>query len=59
MEEFETSCTDQIICPWCGNNFRDSWEMDDGEWDCDECGKKFRVDHDVSITYSTSRIEAN
>jgi DNA-directed RNA polymerase subunit RPC12/RpoP len=56
MEVFDTSYTDLITCPWCGAEFVDSWEFEDGEYDCNSCGKPFEVCHDVSITYSTAKV---
>ena len=46
-----------ITCPWCGYEFRDSWEMSEGEYDCDECGGKFEAERDVTVEYSTTRIK--
>jgi transposase-like protein len=55
-DELYTSCTDLITCPWCGYEEQDSFEIGDGNFDCNECGKTYRVDHDVSVTYSTSKV---
>lgn len=55
-EEFYTSCTDLITCPWCGYEEQDSFEISDGDSECSECSKPYRVDHDVVVTYSTSKI---
>lgn len=52
-------CADSIICPFCDNEFYDSYEYlprdQDGKlsWDqdCDECGKTFHVSFD---TYNQS-----
>jgi len=50
------SGADEITCPYCGNEYSDSWESmpnkNEGNeiaWDeeCVECGKKFRVKFDV------------
>ncbi len=52
-------CTDEVVCPWCGYEHQDSWELsaDDAEWECDECGKPFNYSRYVSVTYSTSKVE--
>ncbi len=55
-DELYTSGTDLITCPWCGYEERDSFEIDDGNFECNSCGKTYRVDHDVVVTYSTSKV---
>ena len=52
----DTDCTNEIVCPWCGYEHSDSWEMGDGETECHDCGRKFETEKDVTVTYSTSRI---
>ncbi|MFZ3047005.1 MAG: hypothetical protein WA151_13920 [Desulfatirhabdiaceae bacterium] len=54
----DTDYTDEVICPNCGHKHSDSWEMQDGEYDCGECGKPFVVVIDVDITYCTYKKEA-
>lgn len=56
--ELEHEYTDEIVCPWCGYRFSDSWEWeeDNGGIDCD-CGKSFDYERIVSVDYSTSRWE--
>lgn len=57
--EDEPFDTEEIVCPYCGYEHQDSWEMedDDGDIDCDECGKTFYFTRNVEVTYSTSRID--
>jgi predicted RNA-binding Zn-ribbon protein involved in translation (DUF1610 family) len=49
--------TDEIVCPWCGHEISDSWEVeaDDGDYECPECGNEFCYCREVSVTYSTSK----
>ena len=59
MEKHE--CSDEIICPYCGYEFNDSWEIDPGEedigeLDCGNCDKKFYASRNISIDYSTQKI---
>lgn len=50
--------TDEIVCPYCGYEYGDSWEFDDDvELDCDECGKTFDATREFEITYSTTKKE--
>lgn len=64
-EVVETECEDDIVCPWCGTRY-DSFDvdenhlfMDEGEYttDCVECGHDFVYQANVSITFSTKRLE--
>ncbi len=49
--------TSEITCPYCGWEDEDSWALEEsGEVTCGECEKKFNVDREVEITYSTSKI---
>lgn len=49
--------TNEIVCPFCGNEFMDSWEIgegeDIGELECDECNKKFFASRHITTTYVT------
>jgi len=56
MEDLDTSYTDLITCPWCEHEHQDSFEMEDGQHDCEVCEKPFEVSHDVTVTYSTSKV---
>lgn len=58
--DFDCDFTDNMVCPWCGYEHGDSWEFneDSGETDCNECGKTFKFERDISITYSTSKPTA-
>lgn len=53
--------TDEIVCPWCGYEQLDSWEMPDSddECECNECGKLFAYERDIQVTYSSERVEEN
>ena len=61
--EYDTDYTREITCPYCGYVFSDSWEVNqvEMEWeeeiDCMRCGKEFLASKEVSITYSTQKIE--
>lgn len=49
---------DNVTCPFCSYENRDSWEISDGEHDCHRCGETMIVERDVSVTYSTSKPRA-
>ncbi|MDE1692868.1 hypothetical protein PWF76_09250 [Streptococcus suis] len=61
----ETECEDDIVCPWCGTRY-DSFDVDENHLfmdesehttDCYECGHDFTYQANVSITFSTKRLE--
>lgn len=50
--------TDEVVCPYCGQESSDSWELDDdGVTECYGCDKKFNYTKNISVDYSTSKIE--
>ena len=54
MKKFDTKCTDEITCPYCGYEMSDSWEFsNDTYYTCDECGKKYDIEVEHSVSYST------
>ena len=58
-KEIDCSYTDEIVCPHCGYEFSDSYEIfrDGDEWveglSCEECEKEFNVGADYSVTYNS------
>ena len=61
--EFNTKFTDEPICPHCGYEMRDSWELglgpgkEDTETDCGECEKPMDVHVYVTYYYTTSKLK--
>jgi DNA-directed RNA polymerase subunit RPC12/RpoP len=59
--EIDTDYKDFIICPYCGEKHEDSWEIamndSEGEYECLNCGKKFKWEVHTITDYSTSKIE--
>ena len=54
---FDHDCTPEVVCPYCGNQFSDSWDFaDEDEMDCDECGNTFSFTRDVDVTYNSEKI---
>ena len=61
-EECEGRMTQELKCPYCGEEISDSWELiiDDGgyeEYECGECEKTFGYTCDHSVTFTSRRIE--
>jgi uncharacterized Zn-finger protein len=54
-KELDTELTDEIICPHCGYEYGDSWELfdDDGDHDCPECEKTFELVCEAVYYFST------
>jgi len=64
-------CDDEIICPYCGKKYEPTYEEtyiggedvdcykegEQGEFTCDECGKKFRLSAETKWEYTTETIE--
>lgn len=60
-----------IICPYCGKKYEPTYgetyigdkcvdcyeEGEQGEFTCDECGKKFTLSAEMSWNYSTETID--
>lgn len=60
MDAAEVVNKDEIMCPYCGHEFRDSWDVhcDGGtEIDCQKCGKEFHVVRDTVVTYTSCRLK--
>ena len=56
MDEMNTDYTKDIICPFCGYIFTDSWELiDESDAECPECEKTFDLEVDVTVRYTTTR----
>jgi len=56
-KEIDHDFTDQIVCPYCGEEVSDSWELDGecGEFDCESCGNTYKWERVVTIEYSTRK----
>lgn len=53
-KDFERSFTREVVCPYCGKEQSDSWELgDDGDMDCGYCEREFSYTRDVEVTYSS------
>ncbi len=55
--EVEHEYTEEVVCPWCGHEHGDSWEWTSNSDDmkCDECGKEFGYEKDITVKYCTSK----
>lgn len=58
--EINHEYTDEIVCPFCGYIFSDSWEYesdceDIGLLECRECEKSFYATRNITVDYSTEK----
>lgn len=57
-KEIDCDWTDEVVCPYCGTEFLDSWEYEDeGEEYCEECNKEFAFQRNVIVGYSSQKME--
>jgi hypothetical protein len=59
--EFDHEYTGNIVCPYCGYEDRDSWEVcpneeDIGIIECGRCEEEFYATRNVSVSYCTEKI---
>ena len=60
-KEFDTEYKDDIVCPYCGYEFTDSWEFNDTQdeqhVDCQNCNceKEFLLYVHISVDYTTRK----
>lgn len=59
-KKIDCSYTDEVVCPYCGYEFCDSYEIfaynnDDyyDDLECEGCGKEFNVGRYVEVTYNS------
>ena len=50
-----TQYTDEIVCPHCGHEHSNSFEVSDGIHECSDCCKPFAVIRDIQVTYCTEK----
>jgi hypothetical protein len=59
MHELSHHYTDEVVCPYCLEEQSESWEFPD--WveshDCHSCDKKFSIYRNVTINYSTHKLQ--
>lgn len=57
-EEIDHEYTDEVTCPYCGKEVGDSWELPEkGKRKCYECSNEFEYESDVSVSYTSWKLE--
>lgn len=64
MSEIDCDYTDEITCPHCGHQLRNSCELNMEQceqrvFDCEECGKAFKAYCQIAVTYTSEKIDAH
>jgi len=61
-KEIDHDNTDEIVCPHCGYEHRDSWDFfsydycdDSTESECGSCGLMMIITREFDVKYSTSK----
>lgn len=55
-KEVEHEYTNEVVCPHCGEELMDSWELyEEGEYQCDECGEEYHYERNIIVTYTTRK----
>lgn len=63
MSDPDTSFTDEPVCPYCGHEETDAWEIDfggcdgDTEHSCGSCGEDYHLSRQVTFHYASSKKE--
>jgi len=59
VKKLETDCTENIVCPYCGNEDDCSWDYnfhdEKAEIWCSECDMAITVYRNVTVTYTTHK----
>lgn len=57
IKEIDNQGTDEIVCPYCGDSFMESYEYfysgNCVDLTCDKCGKTFEAVRDIEVSYTT------
>lgn len=61
-KEINHEYTEEIVCPYCGTGFTESYEYEPEEEDlgiisCTSCDKEFYATREIEITYSTEKAK--
>jgi transcription elongation factor Elf1 len=64
VSEFDHEHTEEIVCPYCGHEFSDSWYLGPSEGEhvgstnCESCDKEFHYSRHIEVTYCTETVES-
>jgi DNA-directed RNA polymerase subunit RPC12/RpoP len=61
MSNIDHQFTDEVVCPYCGYESKDSWKFGDsnmseiGGLECVQCERGFLYTRNLRVTYSISK----
>lgn len=56
FQEFDTEQNSEIVCPFCGHEFDESYEfIGDDMVECDACTKRFELETEELVYYTTRK----
>ncbi len=60
-EDIDHEYTSEIVCPYCGHEVMDSWDMGDSSDSeiCSICGSEFAFERNVTVDYISNGIKKN
>jgi hypothetical protein len=60
MDKIKHTGTMNAVCPWCGREVADSWELwhPESECECNQCGRLFKATRIVTVEFDTEKVEA-
>jgi hypothetical protein len=60
-DSIDHKATSAPVCPYCGYEMRDAWELDSGteKVECEKCYKPYEVIVEYTATYWTEAIITN
>jgi uncharacterized protein with PIN domain len=64
MDNVDLNCNVSPVCPHCGYELRDAWELfmyepaeTSGTVSCGHCDREYWVEREVMVTYSTRKLK--
>lgn len=59
--EIDHEFTENVVCPYCGYNVSDCWELqsDSADHECEQCKSTFEYERVVTVDYTTSKKKKN
>ena len=58
MDEINHQYTSELVCPYCGHEHTDSWELADTQdrYDCESCSKRFSYTSEITRTFTSKAV---
>ncbi|OKP95077.1 hypothetical protein [Paenibacillus sp. P46E] len=58
-QEPDEECGDELICPYCGHEQGDAWELsaDSDKMECGSCGSEIEYEREYSVSYTVKPVK--